>query len=322
MKKFIVALSLLLGATMACNTTPVLNRETTAVDTGTDAGEWAQVPAGKFYYGLHNMDSIIDYDYEVMVTHVTNQQYAAFLKEALAGGKIEIKADSVYGYFPGEPFHGFRHEVQITEGMYLCMPLNVPGNHISYHNNKFSIDSGFENHPVVMVSWFGAWWYAKFYGYRLPTEAEWTKAARGTDQRAYPWGDEIDEKTVNYIHSTKSLKPVLETEIVRTTPVGLYNGKKYKELHTRDNSSPYGIYDMAGNVWQWVADDHPRMHYKFMRGGSFSNYAHFVTTWARNSSHPEYCSFNLGFRCVRDVKASTIDPVESDDSFARQNFNR
>ncbi|MDD2551342.1 MAG: formylglycine-generating enzyme family protein [Dysgonamonadaceae bacterium] len=322
MKKQILALSLLLAVSLACNTTPVLNRETTPIDTGINADEWALVPAGKFYYGLHSKDSVIDYDYEMMVTHVTNHQYVTFLKEALSEGKLEIKSDSVYGFFPGEPFHGFRHEDEINAGLYLCMPLNVPGNHISYHNNEFTIDPGFENHPVVMVSWFGAWWYAKFYGYRLPNEAEWTKAARGTDERAYPWGDEIDDKVVNYTHSTKSLRPVLGTEVVRTTPVGLYNGKKYKELQTRDNSSPYGIYDMAGNAWQWVADDYPRLHYKYMRGGSFSNYAHFVTNWARNSAHPEYCSFNLGFRCIRDVKAPTNNLVESDDSLTGEDLNR
>ena len=305
MKKNILALSLLLWMAVACNTTPVINREITPIYTGIDTDTWARVPAGNFYYGLHNKDSVIDYNYEIMVTHVTNRQYVEFLKEALDVGKIEIKADSVYGYFPGEPFYGFRHEEEITAGLYLCMPLNVPGNHISYHNNEFIIDPGFEDHPVVMVSWFGAWWYALFYGYRLPTEAEWTKAARGTDQRAYPWGNEIDEQTVNYIHSTKSLKPVLGTEIVRTTPAGFYNGKKYKELQTFNNSSPYGIYDMAGNVWQWMADDYPRVHYKFMRGGSFSNYAHFLTTWSRNSAAPDYCSFNVGFRCVRDVEPTT-----------------
>lgn len=307
MRKYILALSLLVGATMACNTTPVTNRETTSIDTDVNAGEWARVPAGKFYYGMHNKDSVIDYNYEMMVTHVTSRQYLKFLKEALDSGQIEIKADSVYGWFPGEPFNGFRHEEKITAGLYLCMPLNVPGNHISYHNNEFSIDPGFENHPVVMVSWFGAWWYARFYGYRLPTEAEWTKAARGSDQRAYPWGNEIDEQTVNYIHSAKSLKPALGTKVVRTTPAGFYNGKKYKELQTIDNSSPYGIYDMAGNVWQWMADDYPRVHYKFMRGGSFSNYAHFLTIWSRNSAGPDHCSFNLGFRCVRDAKTTTGD---------------
>ena len=314
MKKIILALSILLGVTIACNTTPVHNQEIASIDTGVDSDTWANVPAGKFYLGLHNKDSVIDYDFEIMVTHVTNQQYVKFLKEAIAEEKLEIKGDSVYGFFPGEPFHGFRHEEEISAGSYLCMPLNAPGNHISYHNNEFTVDPGFENHPVVMVSWFGAWSYAQFYDYRLPNIAEWTKAARGTDKRAYPWGDEIDDKILNYTHSKKSLEPVLETKVVRTTPVGLYNGKKYKDLQTHDNSSPYGVYDMAGNAWQWVADDLPRVHYKYMRGGSFSNYAHFVTTWASNSAHPEYCSFNVGFRCVRDVKVSADVPVESDDS--------
>ncbi len=97
-------ISLLVGSIIACNTTPVLNRETTPIDTGADADEWALVPAGKFYMGLHNKDSVINYDYEMMVTHVSNHQYVNFLKEAIAEGKLEIKADSVYGFFPGERF--------------------------------------------------------------------------------------------------------------------------------------------------------------------------------------------------------------------------
>jgi formylglycine-generating enzyme required for sulfatase activity len=307
MKNNILALSFFLGMAVACNRIPVTDREITPIKTDIDPGAWRRVPAGNFYYGLHNKDSAVDYNFEMMITPVTNRQYAEFLKEAFAAGEIEIKADSVYAYFVGEPFYGFRHEEEITAGLHFCMPLNVSGNHISYHNQKFTIDPGFENHPVVMVSWFGAWGYARFYGYRLPTEAEWTRAARGGDQRAYPWGNDVNEQRANYIHSTKSLRPILGTGVLRTTPAGFYNGKKYRKLQTLNAASPYGIYDMAGNVWQWMADDYPRVHYKFMRGGSFLNYSHFLTTWGRNSAGPDYCSFNVGFRCVRDEKTIKVD---------------
>ncbi len=183
--------------------------------------------------------------------------------------------------------------------MYLCMPLNVPGNHISYHNNEFTIDKGFENHPVVMVSWFGAYGGMPNFTYRLPTEAEWTKAARGTDQRAYPWGDEIDDKTVNYTHSTKSLNQCWGRRwCVLHRWTFLYNGKNIMSCKPATTAAL-----MVFTIWPEMcamrADDYPRVHYKFMRGGSFSNYAHFVTTLARNSSHPEYCSFNVGFKSAR-----------------------
>src|SRR5690606_28007950 len=86
-----------------------------------------------------------------------------------------------------------------------------------------------------------------------------------------------------------------------TTPVGFYNGQAYGGYQTEEAVSPYGLYDMAGNVWQWTADDYPYLHYRFMRGGSRSDYEPFLRTWARNSAGPDHVGFNVGFRCVQDV---------------------
>lgn len=283
----------------ACSTDPVINMQARFIDTGISRGEWVSIPKGKYYHGMHSHDSIIDYDYKIMKTQVTNQQYLDFLEAALAEEYIKIEDGAVKGYYPGERFDAYNHEVEITEGDKILIPLDEPGGHIHFGDGNFYLDKGFENHPVVMVSWFGAWAYSEYYGFRLPRESEWEKAARGPDKRAYPWGDEIEPDIANYNHRKHKLDNIMEVTAARTTPVGFYNGNSYNGMQTRENKNFYGLYDMAGNVWEWTADDYPDLHYRFMRGGSFTNYSYNLTVWARNNAGPDHYSFNIGFRCVR-----------------------
>ena len=113
------------------------------------------------------------------------------------------------------------------------------GNYLGHWNGN-DYPGGKANHPVIRVGWYGAMAYAQWAGKRLPTEAEWEYAARGgLVGKKYPWGDVIDSGKANY----------LDSGIGDTTPVGRYppNG--------------YGLYDMAGNVWEWCLDEYNKDFY-------------------------------------------------------------
>ncbi len=279
------------------------------VDTGINSEAWVEIPAGEFLKGQHRHETMIDEAYEIMVTDVTNEQYVRYLNEALAKGTIKVAADTVCGYYPGDPFDGFKHEFEITAGDKLYMNLVEPGMRVKFDGKVFSVVKGFENHPVTFVSYFGANAYAEFYGWRLPSENEWEKAARGTDERTYPWGEDITGNSANYL-SSHTLFEKMYGEQITTTPVGFFNGKTYDGYETIDHKSPYGLYDMAGNVWQWCGDDYPDLHYRYLRGGSRTNYEYNLFVWARNSAGPEFYSMYFGFRCARDVQVVEEEKVE------------
>ncbi|OGQ56242.1 MAG: hypothetical protein A3J24_02830 [Deltaproteobacteria bacterium RIFCSPLOWO2_02_FULL_53_8] len=161
------------------------------------------------------------------------------------------------------------------------------------------IPKGKEYHPVVFVDWNDADAFCKWEGKRLPAEAEWEKAARGTDARAFPWGDKFAKEKGN--------TPQYDNK--DTMPVGSFeNGK-----------SPYGIYDMAGNVWEWTADwfspypgnKHPDENYgtrfKSVRGGSWYDCTYYkcgisAPTYNRIFFHPKTKNNNFGIRCAKDAR--------------------
>jgi formylglycine-generating enzyme required for sulfatase activity len=288
---FVFMISLSLASCTSVETSPIQ-----AVDPGVNPDSWATVPAGEFFYGRHDYEEVIEYDYQMMVTHVTNKQYADYLTAALAENYIQIEGDAVTGYYPGDPFDAYEHEEEISEGDYIHMPLEDPVHRLEFANGAFSVVAGYENHPVTLVSWFGARAYCQYYGWELPSEYEWEKAARGTDTRPFPWGDEIERNRANYYSSHDLFEKL--SGVGNTTPVGFFNGQTYEGYETLDNSSPYGIYDMSGNVWQWTRDDYPKQHYRYLRGGSKESYAYDLRVWTRNSAGPEFFSPNIGFRCV------------------------
>ena len=205
----------------------------------------------------------------MMHYEVTNAQYVAFLTTALSDGLITAGVNSVTGPWDGS-------------GSYEYLDLNdaVTG-HISYAAGVFTIDAGYEDHPVTEVTWFGADAFADYYtGLRLPTEFEWEKAARGDLAYDYPWGD--DDPTCDDANFSGC--------VGETQPVGTATG-----------ASPYGILDMAGNVWEWTASfDAVATTERVLRGGSFSSAGTSLRTWNTYSNDPANASVNVGFRCVLD----------------------
>ncbi len=269
------------------------------IDTGINSDEWVLIPSGSFLKGQFDKETDLSYSYEIMVTDVTNVQFANFLNEALEAKVISIEDNKVMGYYQGDEFTGYKHEVEIPEGNWIYFPLDEPGIRIKENNGRFEVIPGYENHPAVFVSWFAANAYAQFYGYRLPTENEWEKAARGGfDNRPYPWGSGISGKDANYYNSNDPFEKD-KSNSGNTTPVGFYNGNSYNGFETSDSKSPYGIYDMAGNVWQWMGEVREHTHLRYMRGGSRMDHTPNLRIWTSNSAGPEYTSPSVGFRCVR-----------------------
>ncbi len=322
MKRIIFSLLFIILVTTACQAAPSISEiEPPYIDTGIDAEAWATIPAGEFPHGQESHMVEIDYDYQIMVTDVTVEQYAAFLNEIVASGEASIgefevvvangevtwQEEGVAGYYPGEPFQAAKHEEEITAGDKLYVSF-VDGLRITRDGETFTAIPAYANHPMTMVSWFGANAYCEHYGYRLPLELEWEKAARGTDVNEqgdgypFPWGYEIHGQNANYYASADVFEEMFG-KLGVTTPVGFYNGKTYEvngySYETLDSASPYGLYDMAGNVSQWMGDDHSDQHYRMMRGGSFYTYEIDLRVWKEDSAGPQHYGPDLGFRCVQ-----------------------
>ena len=151
--------------------------------------------------------------------------------------------------------------------------------------HRWMADPGFEHHPAVEVSWFGARDYCAWKERRLPTEAEWEKAARGTDGRYFPWGNRWRSDLAN-----------AEYRIGDTTEVGSYP----------QGASPYGCFDMAGNVFEWTSFEFPDGKAVMKGGGSWDDQPGICRGAARHGRSKDARHILFGFRCVCEMDAATI----------------
>lgn len=260
-------------------------------------GDFVLVPAGPFKMG----DNFGDGESRERPVHTVNLRAFYIARFLMTNGEWKRFRDD-----PGYDDPKFWPNARV-----------VPKDQVPYWTDPRNHGGGTPNsdpYPVLGVNWdsataYCAWLSAKTgKRYRLPTEAEWEKAARGTDQRRYPWGNNIDHSYANYAGAA-----AFDTG----SPPGFYDGSKRGDLQTHNNASPYGAYDMAGDVMQWCQDWYSRDYYsvspadnpqgpatgayRVVRGGSFYLDPLNLRAYARSAAWPSFQGHRMiGFRAARE----------------------
>lgn len=220
----------------------------------------------------------------------------------------------IMGYNKRWPDEGPQHVVylksywidkyEVTNAQYKKF-IDATGRRSPDHFRNRTYPEGKADHPVTYVTWYDATAYCAWAGKRLPTDAEWEKAARGTDGQMFPWGNEFD---INKANTPQRWAALGKPGGGDTTPVGAFEGGK----------SPYGLYDMSGNVWEWTSswytaypgNKHPSENYgkkyKQLKGGSWWDCSFYkcgisAPVFNRSFFNQKVKNESFGFRCAKDA---------------------
>ena len=277
-----------------------------------DTAAMSHIPGGAFLMGSDSPDTFID-DGEAPVREVQLSPYlidttavtnAAFAEFVAATGHVSDAEREGWSFV----FHALLHpraRSAVRDGMVRDAPWWLAVERACWHAPEgpgSSIDTR-PDHPVVHVSWHDASAYAAWSGKRLPSEAEWENAARGgLVQAAYPWGNELKPEGQHRCNLWQGRFPDIDTGddgYIGTCPVNAFE------------PNGFGLYNMAGNVWEWCADlwrpDAPpgAEPARIIRGGSYLCHASYCNRYrvsARHYNHPASTTGHMGFRCAASAR--------------------
>jgi formylglycine-generating enzyme required for sulfatase activity len=236
-------------------------------------GEMVYVPEGEFIMGSND-----DELHEIKNVYGKRGGFEGYLFEAeRPRRKIYTKSFFIDKY-------------EVTNAQYKKF-IDAAGYPTPRHWKNGTYPAGKADYPVLFVSWYDAKEYAKWARKRLPTEAEWEKAARGTDGRVYPWGNHFDPALTSTAESSLENMGDALCNVNTGNRVGKVKG----------DVSPYGAYDMGGNVREWTDSwyDEGKLK-KVIKGGSWVDLSPKARAANREGIDPQGVSHIMGFRCVSD----------------------